>query len=660
MRRHHGRGHRDRHRHGRERRPITVALAGNANVGKSVIFNELTGLHQHVGNWPGKTVERAEGTLGYRGHTIDVIDLPGIYSLSTYSIEELVSREYIAVEAPDVLVNVVDASTLERNLFFTLQLMELSPRMVIALNQIDVAEKKGINVDAERLSAELGVPVVPTVAVKGRGLEELMSAVVEAAHHGEPVTPLSYGGEVEERIQELIIGLKGLEMPYPARWLAIKLIEGDEEVEKLVFGKQPSLMEAVEKVSEEIAAIHGHDAPSVLASERYAIASRIADASSFLFEPEGGLGGWLAELTAHPILGYVFMFAVILGVFYSIFTFGDYAIGLLESFFGVLKNAYNMWLGIGPVQSFVWDGLVEGIVAGVTIALPYIVPFYVALSILEDSGYLARIAYLMDSAMHRIGLHGKGFIPMMLGFGCSVPATLGCRIMETERERLICAFAATLIPCAARSVVIMGLVAEFVGFEWAIALYLMDFALVFLLGRVAFKALPGEPMGLIMEMPPYRMPSLNTTLRRSWIRMEHFVKEAFPVMVAGNLVIQLAGMVGLLGVVQLILRPVTVGWLGLPEAVGVILIFGVLRKELTLILLASLIGTADFASVLTPVQMFVFAFVVMVYVPCIATIGALVKEFGYRKAVAMSLIEIGLAIVLGGIIFRAFTFFGLL
>ena len=660
MRGRHGRGSRDRHRHGKERRPITVALAGNANVGKSVIFNELTGLHQHVGNWPGKTVERAEGSLVFRGHTIDVIDLPGIYSLSTYSIEELVSREYIAVEKPDVLVNVVDASTLERNLFFTLQLMELSPRMVIALNQIDVAEKKGINVDAERLTAELGVPVVPTVAVKGRGLEELMSAVVEVAHHGEPVTPLSYGGEVEERIRELTIELQGLKVPYPAKWLAIKLIEGDEEVEKLVFDEKPSLMEAVEKVSEEIAAIHGHDAPSVLASERYAIASRIADASSFLFEPEGGLGGWLAELTAHPILGYVFMFAVILGVFYSIFTFGDYAIGLLESFFGVLKNAYNLWLGIGPVQSFVWDGLVEGIVAGVTIALPYIVPFYLALSILEDSGYLARIAYLMDSAMHRIGLHGKGFIPMMLGFGCSVPATLGCRIMETERERIICAFAATLIPCAARSVVIMGLVAEFVGFEWAIALYLMDFALVFLLGRVAFKALPGEPMGLIMEMPPYRMPSLNTTLRRSWIRMEHFVKEAFPVMVAGNLAIQLAGMAGLLGVVQWILRPVTVGWLGLPEAVGVILIFGVLRKELTLILLASLIGTADFALVLTPVQMFVFAFVVMVYVPCIATIGALVKEFGYRKAAAMSLIEIGLAIVLGGVIFRAVTLFGLL
>ena len=175
----------------------------------------------------------------------------------------------------------------------------------------------------------------------------------------------------------------------------------------------------------------------------------------------------------------------------------------------MLKGFYDKWLGIGMIQTFIWKGLIEGIVAGVTIALPYIVPFYIALSILEDSGYLARIAFLMDSAMHRIGLHGKGFIPLMLGFGCSVPATLGCRIMETEKERLICAFAATLIPCAARSVVIMGLVAEYVGFEWAIALYILDFILVFSLGRFAFKALPGEAMGLIMEIPSYRMPSLN-------------------------------------------------------------------------------------------------------------------------------------------------------
>jgi len=624
-------------------------------VGKSVIFNELTGLHQHVGNWPGKTVERAEGTLGFQGYTIDVVDLPGIYSLSTYSIEELVSREYIAVEQPDVLVNVVDASSLERNLFFSLQLLELEPRMIIALNQFDVAEKRGISIDLDVLSRELGVPVIPTVAVRGEGLNELMERVVEAAQVRVVAAPILYGAEIEECIDEIVDALEGLDSPYPLRWIAIKLLEGDEEISSHVYAFMPSVEETVEKVSREIEELHGHDPSSVISSERYSVAHRIAASASTHSEPEKRRGDLLVELTSHPVVGYAFMFAVILAVFYSIFVFGDYVTGLMESFFGALRSVYYSSFGVGPVQSFVWDGLVEGLVAGTTIALPYIVPFYLALSILEDSGYLARIAYLMDSAMHRIGLHGKGFIPLMLGFGCSVPAILSSRIMETERERLICAFAASLIPCAARSVVIMGLVAEYVGFQWAAVLYLLDFALIFALGRVAFKALPGEPVGLIMEMPSYRMPTAKVTASRTWFKLEHFVKEAFPIMVAGNMVLVLARMAGLLEPIQWLLRPITVGWLGLPAAVGVTLIFGVLRKELTLILLASMMGTANFAQVLTPVQMFVFAFVVMIYVPCIATIGALVKEFGYKKAAAMSLVEIVMAIVLGGILFRALT-----
>jgi ferrous iron transport protein B len=353
------------------------------------------------------------------------------------------------------------------------------------------------------------------------------------------------------------------------------------------------------------------------------------------------------------------MAVVITSVFFGIFTFGDYMTGMMEFFFEALKQIYYLKIGTGPFQTFIWKGVIEGLVAGITIALPYIIPFYLALSILEDSGYLARIAFLMDSVMHKIGLHGKGFIPLMLGFGCSVPATLGSRIMETEKERIICAFAASLIPCAARSVVIMGLVAEYVGFRWAVFLYILDLIIVFALGRIAFKTLPGESVGLIMEMPSYRMPTPIVTIRRTGFRLEHFIKEAFPIMVAGNLVIQLANIVGLLESVQVLLKPITVYWLGLPAATGVTLIFGILRKELTLILLASVLGTTNFAMVLTPIQMLVFSFVVMIYVPCIATIGALVKEFGYLKAALMSLVEIGLALAIGGILLRVLPFLGL-
>ena len=638
---------------------LRVALAGNANVGKSVIFNQLTGLHQHVGNWPGKTVERAEGTLSFGGYTIDVLDLPGIYSLSTFSIEELISREYIAVERPDVLVNVVDASVLERNLFFTLQLLELEPRMVVALNQVDIAESKGIHIDAGRMSELLGVPVIPTVATKNIGLQELMMEVIEVAS-GERRRPsaIRFGAEVERRIEELAEEVGEVETPYPPRWVAIKLLEGDDEVRRMIHRLKPSVEDLAERLRREIEEIHGHDAPSVIASERYAVASSITAEASTHLAPRRTLADRLDEATSHPVLGYVFMAAVVLAVFYGIFRFGDYASGLMGEGFEALRAIYEARFGSGALAAFVWDGLIEGVVAGVTIALPYIVPFYVALSVLEDSGYLARIAFLMDSAMHRIGLHGKGFIPLMLGFGCNVPACLGCRIMETERERLICGFVASLVPCAARSIVVMGLVAEYVGFEWAIALYLIDFALIFALGRVAFKAVPGEPMGLIMEMPIYRMPTLRVTTSKTWFKLKDFVYTAFPIIVAGNLVIQLADLADILDLVQGVLSPVTVRWLGLPAAAGVVLIFGILRKELTLILLASLMGTSNFALVMTPVQMFVFAFVVMIYIPCIATIAVLVKEFGYKAAAIISLAEISLAIALGGVLLRILTLLG--
>lgn len=637
---------------------ITIALAGNANVGKSVIFNQLTGLHQHVGNWPGKTVERAEGTLVFEGKEIDIIDLPGIYSLSTYSIEEIVSREYIAVEQPDVIINVVDAGSLERNLAFTIQLMELEPKIVIALNQIDVAEGKGILVYPDELSKELGIPVIPTVAVKGAGLTDLMKAAIDSIDE-EKVKPIKYGSEIEDRIQR-ICDLNKVDTPYPDRWVALKLIEGDDEINNIVYEKQPDLKEAVDEEINCIEEIHSHDISSVITSERYAMASMIAHKTTSHVVPDKSLKDRVEEVASHPVLGYVLMIVSLLGVFYSIFNFGDWLAGVLDGFFGVTRTLFINAVGEGRITTFLWDAIAEGFIGGIVVALPYITPFYMVLSLLEDSGYLARIAYLMDSAMHTIGLHGKGFIPVMLGFGCNVPAVLGARIMETERERLICAFVASMVPCAARSMVIMGLVAAYVGFEWAVLLYIMDFILIFILGRIAYKVAPDEPVGLIMEMPSFRMPSLKTTAQRTWFRLKDFVFEALPIMMVGNFIIQVAAIIGLLQIVEGWMSPITVGWLGLPAAAGVVLIFGVLRKELTLVLLGTLMGTTDFSMILTPMQMFVFAFVVMIYVPCVSTIAALVKEFGYRNAGIISAVQVFVAVLLGGIILRVFPLLGLL
>jgi ferrous iron transport protein B len=639
------------------KKKLLIALAGNANVGKSVIFNHLTGLHQHIGNWPGKTVERAEGTLQFRGYTIDIVDLPGIYSLSTYSLEELVSRKYIAVERPDVVINVVDASVLERNLFFTLQLMELETSMVIALNQIDMAKGKGIQIDIKKLEKLLGIPVMPTVAVKGVGIAKLLGKAIETIEKGpvEKHAQAKYGEEVEEKIGKLIEMMKNVQFVYPPRYVAIKLLEGDKEIEREIRRIDPQIISTAKKLADEIENFHGHGCSTVITSERYEVAGCIARKVQKLVPPiKPTLGERLHNVTTHKVTGYLILVLSLLLIFYTIFTFGDYTSGLLSDVLYGLEPLFASAFGTGIIGALIWGGVMEGLIAGITIVLPYIIPFYLILYFLENSGYLSRIAFLMDNIMHKIGLHGKAFIPIMLGFGCNVPACLGCRIMETQRERLLAAFVVTLVPCAATTVIILGLVGNFLGIQWALALYLFNFLIIFVLGRLAFKVVPGEPTALIMEMHDYRWPHMKTVLKQMWFRVAEFIKIAFPLIIVGSFVLKLAEVAGLLEPIAAVLSPVTVVWLGLPAITGITLIFGVLRKELSLVMLAALLAPTGLA-ILTPVQMVVFTLVAMFYIPCIATIAALVKEFGWKKALFITVFEIVFAIVLGGVALRLLT-----
>jgi len=635
---------------------LIIALAGNANVGKSVIFNYLTGLHQHIGNWPGKTVERAEGTLSFKGYTIDIVDLPGIYSLSTYSLEELVSRKYIAVERPDLVINVVDASVLERNLFFTLQLMELETPMIVALNQVDIAKRKGIEVDTEKLEQLLGVPVVQTVAIKGIGMSQLLETAIEVIEKGQTTRrDVRYGEEVEERIAKITEMLQDVQFYYPQRYVAVKLLEGDEEIAREIAKMAPQAVNAAKELAGEIENLHGHACSTVITSERYEAAGSVARQAQKLVPPlKPTAEERLHNLTTDRIAGYLIMVSSLLLIFFAIFTFGNYTSDLLSNLLNRLEPLSTNLFGTGIVGSLVWGGAAEGLIAGVTVALPYIIPFYIVLYFLEDSGYLSRIAFLMDNAMHKIGLHGKAFIPMMLGYGCNVPACLGCRIMETKRERTLAAFVTTLVPCAARTVIILGLVGHFLGIQWALALYVFDLVVIFALGRLAFRVMPGEPSALIMEMADYRMPQLRTVLKETWFRLAEFIKIAFPLIIVGSLVIKAADVFGLLNPVANLLSPVTVAWLGLPVITGITLIFGVLRKELSLILLAALLAPAGLQA-LTPVQMVVFTLVAMFYIPCVATISALVRELGGKKALFITLFEIAFAIILGGLALRLLT-----
>ena len=639
---------------------LRMALAGNANVGKSVIFNQLTGLNQIVGNWPGKTVERAEGTLHFKGHTIRIIDLPGIYSLSTFSMEEIVSRDYIAVEKPDIIINVIDASTLERNLYFTLQLLELEAPIIIDLNQVDFAAKKGVRIDVEKLSKTLGVPVNPTVAITGSGISELLSTVVAVISGKRKLKPLKvkYGKEIEKRVQA-IKKLVSAKLPqlctvYPARWIAIKLLERDTDVAGKLknYENGKEVLDYAEKLAGELETIHGEQSSVIIASEKYGFATKIAKAVTTIeAPPKISLEQKLDALTTHKILGYPILAAVLASMFALIFAGGSIISGGLDYVFGIFTTyTENILSSLLPeiAVSLIVNGILSGIVAGITIALPYIVPFYILLALLEDSGYLPRAAFLMDNLMHKIGLHGKAFIPLILGYGCSVPACIGCRIMETERERFLSAFVVVLIPCAARTVVILGLVGRFVGLQAALALYVFDLILVFILCRIAFKVLPGEPVGLIMEMPSYKKPSLRNITLKTWSRTKDFVYIAFPIIIAGSLVIEALALSGFINYIVEAATPLVGGWLGLPPKAGIPLIFGILRKELTLILLSELIPLRT----LSDMQMIVFALVTMIYIPCLATIAACIREFGWKKALAITVVDIALALFLGGVAYR--------
>jgi len=633
------------------KKEFTVALAGNANVGKSVIFNQLTGGNQIIGNWPGKTVEKAEGFLEQEGIKIHIVDLPGIYSLSTYSEEEIVSREFIAKEHPDLVINVVDASNLERNLFFTLQLIELEVPLVVALNQYDILENKGLHIDEDKLSKLLDTPVVKTIAVQNKGLKDLFKVIKDTLLSEEKKVPhIQYGKEVESRIEILVGKLKSknITLSYPYRFTAIKLLENDPLIKKEV--NDPEILSAVKKLQEELKEIHGEDAETVIISERYAIASRIAESViTRRYIVKASIGDWFDKIALDKFWGYVFFILVTIGIFYTVFKFGSYFSDLLSNWLEAFKPTFMRI----PLPLFwdkiLWDGVMEGVIAGIGIVLPYIAPFYLLLAFLEDSGYLARIAFLTDNLMHKMGLHGKAFMPLIEGFGCNVPAVLGTRIMERDRDRFLAAILATLVPCSARTVIILGLVAAFLGPVYAFLIYILDFILIIIVGRILNKFMKGAPSGLIMEMPRYRKPVMRIILKQTWIRLKEFVYIAFPIIIIANVVIELFALLNWINPVANFLKPVVTNFIGLPPLAGITLIFGALRKELTLVMLAALYHTTNFASVMTPRQIFVYGFVTMIYIPCVATMAALKREFGWKRTTMIVIGELAGAIILGGL-----------
>jgi len=638
---------------------ITFALAGNANVGKSVLFNQLTGSSQIIGNWPGKTVEKAEGMLTFEGQKITVIDLPGIYSFSTFGMEELVSRDYIALENPDVVINVVDAAVLERNLFFTLQLIEMGAPLVLCLNQVDIAKKKGIVINMKKLEQALGVPVVPTVAIRGEGVYELtkMAAEVAKNRRRNGKTLVRYGAEIEERISKLdqAIQTENLGLSYSSRWVAIKLLENDPEIRKLVSSKSENMIKLSGALAAEISSIHDEPIFAVVASERYSLANKIASEAQRQGEVKTTFSEKLEWLTTHKVFGYLTAAGVIAGLLLWTFSIGN----LLSTLFSnalALISPIDLVLG-GSIEAIIWNGVWGGIIAGVTLIVPFVVPFFLMLAMIEDSGILTRVAFMMDSAMHKIGLHGKALIPMILGYGCNVPAIRACRIMETKRERLLATYAITFAPCSARTIVILGFVAAFLGPLWALSIYAVDIALIFILGKVALKVVPGQSTGLIMEMHGFKVPSLQVVAKQTWARTKSLIYIVFPLYIIGSALIQVLYSLGILQSFSNIISPVTVLWLGLPTIAGVLLIMGLIRKELVLVGAVAIFGTVNLALYFTAPQLITMALINIIFIPCVSTITVLAKDNGWKNAAIITAANFATAILVGGIAIRILEFF---
>jgi len=521
----------------------TVALAGNPNAGKSTIFNNLTGARQKVANYPGTTVETREGICRYDKAVLRVVDLPGTYGLTPFSVEEIIARNFILDEQPDVVVDVVDASNLERNLYLTTQLIELGRPLVIAFNMSDIAAAQGLKVDLRRLSELLGAPIVQTVGHRNEGTDALLKAIVETARRQDRYEPrkVTFGNEIEEeiaRLSQLVADRKVLPGHCRPRWAAIKLLEGDADF--LARISSPDVIQAAERSRRHLRNVFG-DAPEiVIAERRYGfISGACQQALQSTVELRHTVSDKIDEVLTHPLLGLPIFLVLMAAVFGLVFALGDPLAALVERFFDNAAILLTRILPAGRLQSLMVDGLLRG-VGGVIVFVPNVALLFLAIAILEDSGYMARAAFILDRLMQRIGLHGKSFIPMVLGFGCSVPAIMATRILEHRRDRLTTMLVLPLMSCSARLPVYVLLAGAFFPESpgrAVLAVYLLGIALAVAMARVFRSTLfRGEATPLVMELPPYRAPTLRGALIHTWDRTKMFLRKAGTVILALALV----------------------------------------------------------------------------------------------------------------------------
>ena len=697
-----------------KRRTINVALVGNPNCGKTSLFNVASGSHEHVGNYSGVTVDAKEGHFDFQGYHFRLVDLPGTYSLSAYSPEELYVRKHIIDETPDVIINVVDAGNLERNLYLTAQLIDMNVRMVVALNMYDALLHSGNTLDHKKLGQLFGVPIVPTVSRTGKGIDNLFHVIIglyegadfigqkeeiqdEAMReyrewHDKYVPDHKYGSHDEEThdfdgksyirhihinhgpelersidaVKEVICKNENIRYKYSTRFLAIKLLENDKDIEQRVISTLPNGEEVIrvrDKEAERIRLSMIEDSEQAITDAKYGfITGALKETYTEKNQNTEMFTRIVDSIVTHKIWGFPIFFVFLYLMFECTFVFGEYPKGWIEWLVEQIASLAETFMPAGPLKDLIVDGIIGG-VGGVIVFLPNILLLYIFISFMEDSGYMARAAFIMDKIMHKMGLHGKSFIPLIMGFGCNVPAIMASRIIESRKSRLVTILINPLISCSARLPIYLVMIGAFFPSKASLVLlsiYVTGILLAVLMARIFSRFIVrGDDAPFVMELPPYRMPTAKSVLRHTWEKGAQYLKKMGGIIMIASVIIWFLGYypnhdaysttaeqqensyIGQIGkAIEPVIEPLGFDW-----KMGIGILSGIGAKELVVSTLGVLytndddIESVDLADriPITPLVAYGYMLFVLIYFPCIATVAAIKNESGSWKWAAFTI-----------------------
>ncbi len=697
-----------------KRRTINVALVGNPNCGKTSLFNVASGSHEHVGNYSGVTVDAKEGHFDFQGYHFRLVDLPGTYSLSAYSPEELYVRKHIIDETPDVIINVVDAGNLERNLYLTAQLIDMNVRMVIALNMFDALQHSGNTLDYKKLGQLFGVPIVPTISRTGKGIDNLFHVIIglyegadfmgqkeeiqdEAMReyrewHDKYVPDHKYGSHEEEThefdgksyirhihinhgpelersidaVKEEICKDENIRYKYSTRFLAIKLLENDKDIEQRVIATLPNgkeVMKIRDREAERIRLSMNEDSEQAIADAKYGfITGALKETFTEKNQNTEMFTRIVDSIVTHKIWGFPIFFVFLYLMFECTFVFGEYPKGWIEWIVKQIAVLAETFIPAGPVKDLIVDGIIGG-VGGVIVFLPNILLLYVFISFMEDSGYMARAAFIMDKIMHKMGLHGKSFIPLIMGFGCNVPAIMASRIIESRKSRLVTILINPLISCSARLPIYLVMIGAFFPSKASLVLlsiYVIGILLAVLMARIFSRFIvKGDDAPFVMELPPYRMPTLKSVLRHTCEKGAQYLKKMGGIIMVASIIIWFLGYypnhnaytttaeqqensyIGQIGkAIEPVIEPLGFDW-----KMGIGLLSGIGAKELVVSSLGVLytnnddINSVDLSEriPITPLVAYGYMLFILIYFPCVATVAAIKNESGSWKWAAFTI-----------------------